>query len=74
MVDIPPEEVSSTANEKDFALPVGDLRGDVGGVDFEAMNIFRGLDSALSRATASVLDAMPLCCHTRSPLVRYLRI
>lgn len=53
MVDIPPDEVSSTANEKDLALPVGDLRGDVGGVVFEAMNIFRGLDSAPSRATAS---------------------
>ena len=53
MVDIPPDEVSSTANEKDFALPEGDLRGDVGGVAFEAMNIFRGLDSAPSRATAS---------------------
>lgn len=56
---VPPDEVSSTAKEKDFALSEGDLMGDVGGVVLDIMSIFRGSDSAPSRATVSLPDAIP---------------
>ena len=54
---LPPGDVSSTAKGKDFALSVGDLTGDTGGVVLAVISSFRGLTTP-SRLTASFPDAI----------------